>query len=305
MILVFGSINIDLVARVPALPRPGETVLAERYAVLPGGKGANQAVAAARALAGAAPVRMAGAVGRDGFGALARQALEAEGTDTGLVRETDEATGCAFIQVDDAGENVITVASGANRLLAAEAALTGVVFAPGDILVLQMETPAGENLKAAAAARRGGARVVLNLAPAPPDLTGDAVRRLLDAATILVVNAHEARAAASALGAAPASPRDAARLLAGHGGAAVVATLGPEGAFAVLPGGGEMQAASPAIAAVDTTGAGDTFVGVLAAGLAEGLAPQAALDRACRAAALACLKLGAQSAMPHRAEISG
>jgi ribokinase len=304
MILVFGSINIDLVTRVRALPRPGETVLAESYQTLPGGKGANQAVAAARALAGIVPVTMAGTVGPDGFGALARETFRREGVDSRLVAEVPEATGCAFIQVDDAGENVITVAGGANRLLAASA-LDGVTFTPADMLVLQMETPLAESLTAAARMRAAGGTVIFNLAPAPSDLTTEDLRRILDLATILVVNEHEAIAAASCLGRASQDVRDAASKLAASGRATVVATLGPDGAYAIAPDGTEMSAASPLISPVDTTGAGDTFVGVLAASLAEGLPLQPAMERACKAAALACLALGAQSAMPDRSAILG
>jgi ribokinase len=298
MITVFGSINVDLVTRVRSLPRPGETVLAEDYATLMGGKGANQAVAAARAAEGLIPVRMIGAVGDDGFGALALANFVREGIDDSGVRTVAAPTGCAFIQVDDAGENVITVASGANRLLTAES-----LKPSNGVLVLQMETPLAEGLKAAAAARAAGARVIANLAPVPAGLDAAMMTDLMAVTDILVVNEHEAVQAATALGLPAVDPAAAADAIARRSGRTVIATLGAEGAVAALDSGGTLAAAAPAITPVDTTGAGDTFVGVLAAALAEGLALQPAMTRACRAAALACLKLGAQAAMPRRAEI--
>jgi ribokinase len=302
MITVFGSINIDLVTRVPSLPRPGETVLAASYRTLCGGKGANQAVAAARALGGLSSVRMIGAVGDDGFGALARDNLIREGVDASRLQVCDEGTGCAFIQVDDAGENVITVASGANGMLTA-AAMDGAVPTDGDILVVQMETPLRASLLAAERAMKNGARVIANLAPVPAGLNAAAVKTLLAVIDILVVNEHEAAQAAVLLEPEARGPLAAAKALAAHSGRTVIATLGSDGAVAVLPNRKTIRVSAPPIAPVDTTGAGDTFVGVLAAGLAEGLALCPAIERACKAASLACMALGAQSSMPHRAVI--
>jgi ribokinase len=298
MITVLGSINIDLVTRVRALPRPGETILADDYATLMGGKGANQAVAAARAAGGLIPVRMIGAVGDDGFGRLAVTNLLAEGIDVTDVRTVDAPTGCAFINVDDAGENVITVASGANRLLKAGGDLAG-----SEILILQMETPLSANLDMATAARKAGARVITNLAPVPAALDAAMLQRLLDVTDILVVNELEALAAAGALGLTTAEPAAAAQALARKTSRTIVATLGAKGALAVPASGEAFLTPAPAITPVDTTGAGDTFVGVLASALAEGLDLPAAVKRACKAASLACLTLGAQSAMPRRAAI--
>jgi ribokinase len=302
MIAVFGSINVDLVTRVPALPRPGETVLALSYQTLCGGKGANQAVAAARAAGGLTPVAMIGAVGDDGFGVLSRENLASEGIDVAGVAAAPEPTGCAFIQVEDSGENVITVASGANRLLTAKV-MSATALGPGDILVLQMEVPLAESLKAARAARARGARVVANLAPVPADLDAIQLKALLDAVDILVVNEHEALRAAALLIPQAKDPLAAAKAIVAHSGRTVVATLGGEGALAVLPNRKTIRAAAPPITPVDTTGAGDTFVGVFAAALAEGLALEAAMARACKAASLACMALGAQSAMPRREAI--
>jgi ribokinase len=302
MITVFGSINVDLVVRVPVLPRPGETVLAASYATHCGGKGANQAVAAARAGAGAVAVRMVGAVGDDGFGRLSLENLRREGIDASGVALVAEGTGCAFIQVDGAGENVITVASGANSLLTA-AALGGGRFGPSDVLVLQMEVPLDASLTAAAAARSGGARVVTNLAPVPAALDARLLAGVLAVTDILVVNEHEALAAGRVLGVTTGDPFAAAAAIAASAGRVVVATLGAEGAAAALPTGERLGASAPRIEPVDTTGAGDTFVGVLASGLAEGHELRPAMERACKAAALACLALGAQSAMPSRGAI--
>ncbi len=304
MIVVFGSINVDLVTRVPALPRPGETILAESYAMLMGGKGANQAVAAARAAGGTIPVCMIGAVGDDGFGAAARRNLAQAGVDASAIATVGAPTGCAFINVDHAGENVITVASGANALLTADA-LARVACGSGDVLVVQMETPLAESVRAARMATAAGARVIANLAPVPAHLTATDLDPLMAVTDILVVNEHEALTAAAALGEASLSAMDAAAMLARRYGRTVVATLGAAGAGAMPPDGSWITAAAPRIAAVDTTGAGDTFVGVLAAFLAEGRDLKDAMTLACRAASLACLKLGAQEAMPTRAAILG
>jgi ribokinase len=304
MIVVFGSINIDLVTRTPALPRPGETVLAASYATFCGGKGANQAVAAARASGGLLPVRMVGAVGADGFGSLARENLLREGVDVAGVVTVEDATGCAFIHVDDNAENMITVASGANRLVSA-GALTTAGLSHGGVLILQMEVPFAENLAAAARARAAGARVIVNLAPVPVGLSAEMVGALADVTDLLVVNAHEAMAAARAVAEEPASAADAAAALARRCSLTVIATLGVHGALAADRDGTTLAIPSPRVAPVDTTGAGDTFVGVLGASLAEGLELRLAMERACKAAALSCLAVGAQSAMPRRNAILG
>lgn len=298
MITVFGSINVDLVTRVRSLPHPGETVLAQDYSTLMGGKGANQAVAAARAAGGVTPVRMVGAVGDDGFGALARENLAREGVDTAGISVVDASTGCAFINVDDSGENVITVASGANQLLMADGCAAG-----AGVLVLQMEVSLTESIRAATAARAHGAQVIANLAPVPAEFDADRLMALMAVTDILVMNEHEAVQAARALGHTGTDVTAAVIALAGSTGRIVVATLGAQGAIAVHGTGEILRATAPVITPVDTTGAGDTFVGVLAAMLAEGRELRPAMALACRAAALACLKLGAQGAMPTRAEI--
>ncbi len=302
MILVFGSINIDLVTRVPRIPRPGETVLSPRCETFFGGKGANQAVAAAR-VSEPDTVVMAGAVGDDAFGRSAVDNLAGQGVGTGLVARVAEPTGCAFITVDAAAENAITVASGANAVLTSETARG---FRPdaSTVAVFQMEVPLAASLAAARRVLDGGGRTVWNLAPAPDDLSRDDLSAILSASSFLVLNEIEAVAAASAAGRATDDPVEAAAVLAASTSAVCIVTLGARGAVAVTPEGSRVAASAPRIVPVDTTGAGDTFVGLLAAALHEGTPLADAMKRACAGAALACLKPGAQSAMPDRAELA-
>ena len=278
MILVFGSINIDLVVPVPGLPRPGETVLGGDYRLLPGGKGANQALAACRA---GGSVMMAGAVGKDAFAGAALELLRQDGADLALVREVARPTGLAAIMVGGSGENLIAVASGANAAVSAEF-VPDDMLGPQTIVLCQMEVPTAETTALMRRAARRGARSLLNLAPAmpiDPDLFGEL--------HLLVANEAEA----ASLGDDPAAI--ARRLRQGF-----VVTRGAAGSTAFLRDGGRLEIPALAIDAVDTTGAGDTFIGVLAAGLDQGLALQAALRRASAAAGLACLAQGAQTAMP-------
>jgi ribokinase len=283
MILVFGSINLDLVVPVPSLPRPGETALGGDYALLPGGKGANQALAACR---GGAAVMLAGAVGGDAFADLALANLRRDGVDLALLRRVRRPTGVAAIMVDDAGENLIAVASGANAAAAA-ASVPDDALGPATILVCQMEVPAAENGALIRRARAAGARIILNLAPAAP--IDPACLADID---LLVANRGEA----ATLGADPAG-------LARRLRRALVVTDGAAGSIAFLADGGRIDTPALAISPLDTTGAGDTFVGVLAAGLDRGSALEAALRHASAAAGLACLAPGAQTAMPDRTAI--
>jgi len=282
MILVFGSINIDVLMPVPRLPAPGETVLGGDYALAPGGKGANQALAARRA---GAAVAMAGAVGADGFAAAALELLERDGVDLALVRRVERPTGCAAVVVDAGGENLIAVAPGANASVRA-ADVPDAAIGPESVLVCQMEVRPTETALLIRRARRRGARVVLNLAPAlplEPDLLAD-----ID---VLVANEGEAATLGSPAGIVPKLRQ------------ALVVTEGAAGATAYLAGGGRIAAPALAIEPVDTTGAGDAFVGVLAAGLDQGLALGPALHRAAAAAGLSCLVRGAQPALPDRTAI--
>ncbi len=283
MIVVFGSINIDLVIAAPRLPAPGETVIGDGYALLPGGKGANQALAAAR---DGARVSLVGAVGRDGFAEAALALLRDGEVDLSLVSRADRPTGCAAITVAPSGENLITVAAGANR--AARAAdVPDRLLGPGTTVLLQLEVPLPEVTRLVARAKAPGSRVILNLAPAAA-LDRETLRRI----DVLIANEGEAAAL----------PHDAARTAAAFG-PTVVVTRGARGAAAHLADGSTVDVAALAVEAVDTTGAGDTFAGVLAAALDRGLPLPQALRRASVAAGLACRAPGAQPSMPHRAAI--
>lgn len=293
MIVVFGSINIDLIGHAPTLMRPGETVLGTTLDFAPGGKGANQALAAARA---GAETRLVGCVGNDDFAARALSLLNEAEIDLAHVRRMDRHTGTALIIVDDAGENMITVLPGANNRLNA-AALEQAGLDRDDYLLLQLETPLAGIAAAAELARKAGAKTVLNLAPfmAVPEA-------LLGAVSVLVVNETELAGALDMLDAPTMSEEEGVAFLAARYGNTVVATLGPRGAIAVS-GGETVRVPAIRITPVDTVGAGDTFVGYLAAGLAEGLDLKAALERAAVAAGLACLTPGAQPSIPERAAV--
>lgn len=293
MIVVFGSMNADLVFRVPSLPRPGESVLAPAYDVIPGGKGGNQAAAAARA---GAETRMVGRVGNDEFGPLLMESLGRAGVDTSAVRPCEARTGCAAITVDPQAENQIAIACGAN-LEARAAHVPDDWLSPRTILMLQMEVPPEENWILADRARKAGGRVILNAAPAEP--LGGAVFELID---VLIVNEIEAVTIAGAEGLPAGEATDAARALAERFGIACVVTLGAKGA-AGFAGVREHFAAPLSVVPVDTTGAGDAFCGVFAASLDAGMDFDDALRRAGIGGALACTRTGAQTGMPDAPEI--
>ena len=293
MVVVFGSINLDFVAWVPRFVRPGETLAAESFAMHPGGKGANQALAAARA---DAAVALAGAVGRDAFAAPALDLLRAGGVDVSAVRAVAGPTGIALIEVEAAGENRIVIVAGANASVDASD-VPAPLLECATVVILQQEIPAAANLALATRARAAGARVLLNAAPAravDPALLG-----LVD---ILVVNDTEMRALAAAA-ALPAEPAAfSAAFARRHGGIAVV-TLGADGAIAAEPGAGYALRAPP-VAVVDTTGAGDAFVGALAAALDRGQPTRTALAWGVAAGSLACTQHGAQPSLPRAADIA-
>jgi ribokinase len=292
MILVFGSLNADLVFEVRALPRRGETVLCPGYALVPGGKGANQAAAAAKA---GASVRMVGHVGEDSFGAFLREGLMQAGVDCAGVAIADAATGVAVIGVEPGGENQIIVGSGANLATRADQ-VDDAELGPGVTVLCQNEVDPEATFVLLERAARRGARTILNLAPA-----ASVPARVLDAIDILVVNEIEAGMAAGDQ--AGGDPRALARGLASRHDLTCVVTLGAEGAIAQGPTSG-WRIGSLAIEPVDTTGAGDAFVGVLAAALDGGLAMPEALRHASVAAGLACTRLGAQTSQPRAAEIA-
>jgi ribokinase len=290
MIIVFGSINLDLVTRVDRFPRVGETVVGLSFATYPGGKGANQALAAARA---GAAVRLFGAVGDDTFADLALASLAAEDVDLWGVSRVAAATGSAAIMVDAAGENCIAVVAGANShadpSAVPDAALTG-----GNWLVLQQEVPASANASLLERAGRLGTRVLLNAAPArefDPQVLG-----LLD---VLVVNEGEAALLGRRLRWPTEPDRFATAAIELQNALSVVVTLGAQGALAADQRG-LWRAAPPAVEVVDTTGAGDAFVGAFAAAIERGGKIGAALRFGVAAGSLACMKSGAQTSLPSR-----
>jgi len=295
VIVVFGSLNLDLVFPVRTLPRPGETVLTPGLHRVPGGKGANQALAARRAVP-SMPVAFVGAAGRDDWAEEATALLAAEGVDLAHLERLDATTGCAAVMVDASGENAIVVASGANGLARATA-VPDEAIGPSTIVVLQMEVPMAENRALVARARARGARILLNVAPAGPVDSAT-----LDAVDVLCVNEGEARAVAAGLGLASGEPAALARALARRHGLACVVTLGSRGSLAATPDEFWTLAALP-VHPVDTTGAGDAFVGTIAASLAAGNGLPAALRRAGVAGALACTIAGAQTSLPRASTI--
>ena len=259
-VVVVGSINVDLVVSVPSLPAPGETVTGGTFARHGGGKGANQAVAAARM---GATVAMVGAVGEDDLGTDAVRELAAEGIDvSGIARRGDASTGVALITVDTAGENAIAVASGANATLdpaGVEAALEGLLDSPAGVVLLGHEVPEAAVLAGARAAGGAGWSIVLNPAPARP-----LADELVALAPLLTPNAAESAALTG-----EEDPAAAASALAARTAAPVLVTVGADGAL--LACGGEVRRLpAPAVEVVDTTGAGDAFNGALAAELAGG-----------------------------------
>lgn len=293
MITVFGSINVDMVMQVDALPAPGETVLCPEYMIVPGGKGANQAVAAARA---GAAVRMIGTVGTDAFAGTALALLRDSGVDLSAIAESARPTCCATVWVDRHGENAIVVASGAN-LDTAAGQLSAGTPGPGDWLVLQMEVPLAENWAAVRQTKAKGARIILSVAPAGP--VPEATLAEVD---VLLVNEIEGEAVANAVGLPRSDPKRLLSDLSDRFGLTAIMTLGKRGAVAIGPDGGFAVPALP-IAATDTTGAGDAFAGILAAALEMGETVSDAIRRASVGAALACQTVGAQTSLPYSAEI--
>lgn len=294
-VTVLGSLNTDISLPVPAIPRPGETVLGGQVTIGSGGKGANQAIAAARL---GAHVRMIGCRGDDESGGRLAAALAAEGVDASGVRPVAGAvSGLALIAVDGNGENAISVAPGANAL-AGEAEISAAFAAPCDVLVLSAEVGAGVLQDALARARREGVTTVLNLAPVPPE----AGRLLTVGVGWLVVNAPEAGAILARDVTGPDEARPAAAELARRGARHVVITLGAAGA---VLGGAAGTAAVPgfSVRAVDSVGAGDAFVAALAVALAAGTPPVVAVRAACAAGATAATLHGAQAGLPRPADV--
>jgi ribokinase len=292
-IAVVGSLNMDLVIRSPHIPRPGETVIGGEFHTVPGGKGANQAVAAARL---GAQVSMVGRVGHDAFGGVLLENLDADGIDhTFVIQDGEAATGVALIVVDDNGENSIVVSSGANmRLSPADVEAAEAVIAAAALLILQLEVPLESVIRSAELARTHGVRVVLNPAPARP-----LPARLLSMIDVLVPNETEAALLADLPVGTQDEAQKAAEALLRSGVGAVILTLGERGA---LPAGGGETRVYPAfdVQPVDTTAAGDAFVAGLAVALAEGKGLSEAVRWVNAGGGLTATKLGAQPSLPTR-----
>jgi ribokinase len=294
-VIVVGSINVDLVVTVERLPGAGETVIGGRHTREPGGKGANQAVAAARA---GASVVFVTALGTDDIGDRALDSLAAEGIDLRFVRRVADApSGIALILVDKAGENLIAVAAGANAALRPEdVEPIEATVEPGDAVLVQLEIPPPTVEAAVSLAQRRGARLILNPAPARP-LSGP----LLAAVSVLTPNEHEAAALAD-LGAGVVDPARMAAALHDRGVPDVLVTLGAAGVL-VSSAAGSQRIPAFAVDAVDTTAAGDVFNGALAVALIEGRALPDAARFASAAAAISVTRPGARASAPRRAEI--
>ncbi|MES2068713.1 MAG: ribokinase [Pseudomonadota bacterium] len=299
-IAVVGSVNMDLVFRTPRMPAVGETLSGHEFRQIPGGKGANQAVAAARQ---GAAVAFIGRIGDDGFGQYSLRCLANDGIDvSNLSAVVDVATGVAGIIVTDAGDNSIVLAAGANASLSAadvEAAQSAISSA--QLLVCQLETPLATVTRAIQLARQHGVKVILN--PAPVQALSDDLLAQVD---YLVVNETEA----SQLSGIQVSDQDSAQRasakLLQRGAAVVLLTMGEHGVCVTdASNGGSPSQFIPAIKVevVDTTAAGDTFVGAFAVGIAKGLDLIAASTEAQYTAALAVTKLGAQTSIPLRSEV--
>ena len=298
MILVAGSANLDFVVRAPHIPAPGETVLGSDFRTFAGGKGANQAIAVARS--GGVATSLLLALGQDSFAEPIEASLNAAGVKLHVLRTKNLPTGAAFICVSDDAENAITVAPGANNALLPEhlPSLDGV-----DYLLLQLETPLATVVAYAKAARQAGVKVVLNAAPAQA-----LPSELLASIDVLIVNEDELATVSNCAGSVAhcfAQLSDVPCLIVTLGGKGCCARWMGEVSGSVNARVSNRIIFQPAfsIPPVDTTAAGDTFCGVLVAGLAQQLALPKALARASAAAALACQRPGAQDSMPTRAEV--
>jgi ribokinase len=286
-IVVAGSANMDLVGLAARLPLPGETVLGDDFVMTPGGKGANQAIAAVRA---GGSCTMLGAIGSDAFGVTIKARLNASGVDTRNVRTSYGPSGVAVIMVDRAGENSIMVSPGANSSFAGLSAAETAVIADSDVLVCQQEIPVDTVVAAAQAARAGDTRVILNAAPAR-----ELPQELLDAVDLLVVNEGEATAITGT--AEPDMPALLALV------PRVVLTLGGAGSWYADRDGRDERIPACRVDVVDTTAAGDAFTGALAVAWGEGRDLVDAVRWANAAGAVSVRKVGASNALPSRAEI--
>lgn len=293
---VVGSLNMDLVARAPRIPQPGETIIGRDFHTVPGGKGANQAVAVAQL---GAQVSMVGRVGCDAFGGPLLDNLAAASVDhTFVTRDPEAATGVALIVVDDAGQNSIVVASGANmRLSPADVDAARTAIAAVEALLLQLESPLETVTRAAKVARAHGVKVILN--PAPARSLPVALLSLVD---VLIPNESETALLTGMPVGDQAEAEAAATALRGLGVGTVILTLGERGALLAREEGAEHFPAFD-VTPVDTTAAGDAFVGGFAVALAEGRSLAEAVRWGNAAGALATTKLGAQPSLPTRQDL--
>jgi ribokinase len=292
MITVFGSTNLDQIGTVSRLPKPGETVAGGTFSMAAGGKGANQALAARRA---GASVRHVSGVGSDAFADLALELLKADGVDLSAMKVVDGATGIAMIFVDSHGENVIAILPGANGAMTSDDADKALAGVSGGVMLVQQEIPQAATERALDLARAQSITSILNTAPFL-----DSTAALAPKAAILIANETEF---ALLTGRGLAELDHAMGDWASKHNQTVIVTLGGDGARAVTAEGRRISVAALPIKPIDTVGAGDTFCGYLAAGLDAGLDLEAAMQRAAVAASLACLKPGAQPAIPMAAEV--
>ncbi|PXW27612.1 ribokinase [Paraburkholderia caballeronis] len=298
-VAVVGSLNMDLVARAPRLPRPGETLAGHAFAQVAGGKGGNQAVAAARL---GADVAMIGCVGADPNGELLRAGLVAERIDCAALETAAHAsTGVALIVVDDASQNAIVIVAGSNgEVTPATIARHEAALARADVVVCQLETPPDAVRAALATARRLGKTTILNPAPATGPLPDD----WLPLVDWLVPNELEAAALTGLQVTVPGEAAQAAVALRGAGANNVLVTLGAQGVCVLIGDAPAEHWPAPRVAAVDTTAAGDTFIGGFAARIAAGVEPRDAIRFAQRAAALSVTRAGAQPSIPTLDELA-
>ncbi len=297
VVAVVGSINMDVAVRVTALPRPGETVLGADAVLSLGGKGANQAVAAARL---GADVALIGCIGADAFGEAARQALLAQKVDLGGVQIIQSvATGVALITIGSDGQNMISVSPGANAALSASAILNhATILSTSKVLLLQNETPVEAAHAAIHIVRAGGTLVICDPAPA-----AGYDPALIAAADIVTPNETEAAMLTGFAVTDRVSALAAARWLVARGARNVIVKLGADG---VVHAGleGEGHVAAPPVVVMDTVAAGDCFNGALAVAMAEGMAFRHSIAFACRAASIAVTRAGASASMPYRHELN-
>ena len=293
MITVLGSIGFDLTTISDRLPSPGETLVGTGFVSGPGGKGANQALAAKRA---GAVTRMVGAVGKDAFAPQALSLLKEGGVDLSAVKISDAPTGIALIFVGGTGENMIVISQGANATVTSQQA-SAAPLASGDHLLLQLEIPIEAVASAIMQAQGAGAVSILNTAPFNP-----AAASLMMDADITVANETEFDLACESLGLEGADRHARMRTFVQRSGKTIIVTLGSEGAIAATASG-FISVPALKIKPVDTVGAGDTFCGFLSAALDAGFDLETAMRRAAAAGSLTCLKPGAQPAIPGKADV--